>query len=181
LDGKLDIIVNNAGIQFTAPTEKFPTDKYKAIMGVCVDAPFYISRAALPQMYERGWGRLIHIGSAHSHVASPNKSAYCAAKHGVLGLSRAIALEAAGRGVTSNTICPGWVHTPLVKKQIERISSERGISLDEAQKVLTLDKHPTNEFVEPENLGNFAVYLSTDAAGQINGAALSMDLGWTVR
>jgi len=181
LGGKLDIIVNNAGIQYTARCEDYPTDKYRSILAICLDAPFFISKAALPHMYEQKWGRLIHIGSAHSHVASPNKTAYCAAKHGVLGLSRAIALESAGKGVTSNCVCPGWVRTPLVQKQVERIAAEKKISLEEAQAILVLDKHPVNEFVEPENLGAFCVFLASEPASQINGASLSMDLGWTVR
>jgi 3-hydroxybutyrate dehydrogenase len=179
--GKLDIVVNNAGIQFTSSTQDFPTDQWNRILAVCLNAPFFISRSVLPHMYAQKWGRLIHIGSAHSLVGSPNKSAYCAAKHGVLGLSRVIALEAAGTGVTSNTICPGWVLTPLVKMQIERISKEKGISIEEASNQLVLDKHPSPDFITPEKLGSLAVYLSSDDASLMTGAALSMDAGWTTR
>ena len=179
--GKLDIVVNNAGIQFTSPTQSFPTTEWNRILAVCLNAPFFISRKVLPHMLAQKWGRLIHIGSAHSMVASPNKSAYCAAKHGVLGLSRVIALETAGSGVTSNTICPGWVLTPLVKKQIEKISRDKNISIEEASKELLLDKQAYPEFVTPEKLGSLAVYLSTDDASLMTGAALSMDGGWTTR
>lgn len=178
--GKIDILVNNAGVQFTSPTQDFPLDKWNLLLAVNLSAPFYTSRAVLPQMYQRKWGRLIHIGSAHSKVGSPNKSAYVAAKHGVLGLSRVIALETAGKGITSNCICPGWVKTPLVQQQIERIAKEKKITVEEASLDLLLEKQPSGEFVTPEKLGSFAVYLSTDDASQVTGAALSMDGGWTV-
>jgi 3-hydroxybutyrate dehydrogenase len=177
--GKVDIVVNNAGIQHTSPTHEFPTDKWNLVMALNVTAPFFISRAVLPQMYERKWGRLIHIGSAHSMVASVNKSAYCAAKHGILGLARVIALESAGTGVTSNTICPGWVLTPLVQKQVERISKEKGISIEEAKRQLVCEKMPSGQFVNPEQLGSLAVYLSTDDAAQCTGGVYSMDGAWT--
>lgn len=120
-------------------------------------------------MYQRNWGRLIHIASAHGRVASKNKTAYCASKHGIIGFSKSVGLEAAGTGVTSNCICPGWVLTPLVKKQIERISNDKGISFDEAKMELLLEKQPTGQFVQPEDLGALAVFLSTDAASQAQG------------
>jgi 3-hydroxybutyrate dehydrogenase len=179
--GKVDILVNNAGAQFTSPTQDFPTDKWDMLVKLNLSAPFFLSRAVLPQMYQRGWGRLIHIGSAHALVASANKAPYVATKHGILGMSKSIALEAAGTGITSNTICPGWVLTPLVQKQIEKIAKDKNISIKEANLELLLEKQPSGEFVTPEKLGSLAVYLSTDDASQVTGAALSMDGGWTVR
>ncbi|CAL8087839.1 unnamed protein product [Orchesella dallaii] len=178
--GKVDILVNNAGVQFTAPVQDFPVEKWKWLIDVNLNAPFHLTRTVIPQMYERKWGRLIHIASAHGKVASKNKTAYCASKHGIIGFSKSVALEAAGTGVTSNCICPGWVLTPLVKQQIERISKEKAISFDAAKMELLLEKQPSGEYVDPEDLGAFAVFLSTDAASQVTGAALSMDGGWTV-
>jgi len=179
--GKVDILVNNAGAQFTSPTQDFPSDKWDMLLKLNLSAPFYLTRAVLPQMYQRKWGRLIHIGSAHSLVASANKSPYVATKHGILGMSKSIALEAAGTGVTSNTICPGWVLTPLVQKQIEKIAKDKNITIQEANLELLLEKQPSGEFVTPKKLGSLAVYLCTDDASQLTGAALSMDGGWTVR
>lgn len=179
--GKVDILVNNAGVQFTAPVQDFPPDKWNWLIAINLNAPYHLTRTVIPQMYDRKWGRLIHIASAHGKVASMNKSGYCASKHGLLGFSKSVALEAAGTGVTSNCLCPGWVLTPLVKKQIEKISQDKRISLDEAKMQLLTEKQPSGEFVNPEDLGEFAVFLSTDAAAQITGASLSMDGGWTVR
>ncbi|XP_037045269.1 D-beta-hydroxybutyrate dehydrogenase-like [Bradysia coprophila] len=179
--GKVDILVNNAGVQFTAPVHEFPPEKWNWLISINLNAPYHLTRSVIPQMYDRKWGRLIHIASAHGKVASPNKSGYCASKHGVLGFSKSVALESAGTGVTSNCICPGWVLTPLVQKQIEKISKERQISLHDAKMQLLLEKQPSGEFVKPEDLGDFAVFLSTDAASQITGASLSMDGGWTAR
>jgi len=179
--GKVDILVNNAGVQFTAPVQDFPPEKWNWLIAINLNAPYHLTKTVIPQMYDRNWGRLIHISSAHGMVASMNKSGYCASKHGVIGFSKSVALEAAGTGVTSNCICPGWVLTPLVKKQIEKIAQEKGISLDEAKMKLLLEKQPSGEYVNPEDLGAFAVFLSTDAASQITGASLSMDGGWTVR
>lgn len=179
--GKVDILVNNAGVQFTSPVQDFPPEKWTWLMAVNLNAPYHLTRYVIPQMYERKWGRLIHIASAHGKVASPNKSAYCASKHGLLGFSKSVALEAAGTGVTSNCICPGWVLTPLVQKQIEKIAQDNRISIDEAKMDLLLEKQPSGEFVKPEDFGEFAVFLSSDAACQITGASLSMDGGWTSR
>lgn len=200
--GNLDILVNNAGMQFTSRTEDYPTEKWDAVMKINLYAPFFLSRAALPGMYKKGWGRLVHIASAHGLRSSPNKSAYCASKHGLVGeflknffhwhfltdneneiagMSKSIALESAGTGVTSNCICPGYALTPLVQKQIDNIAKEKGISEQKAKDELLLQKHPVGVFVMPENLGALAVFLSTGAADQVNGAALSMDVGWTAR
>jgi len=179
--GRLDVLINNAGLQFTCKTQDFPTDKWDLILGICLNAPFFLSRAALPHMHAQKYGRLIHIGSAHSVVASANKSAYCAAKHGVVGLSRVLALELAGSNITSNIICPGWVKTPLVQKQIDKIAETEGISAEEASARLVLEKHPTNEFVQPENLGALAMFLCSEEAKQMNGSVIPMDLGWTIR
>jgi len=178
--GKVDILVNNAGVQHTAPVQDFTPEKWDWLINVNLNAPFYLTQAVIPQMYERKWGRLIHIASAHGKVASKNKSAYCASKHGIIGFSKSVALEAAGTGVTSNAICPGWVLTPLVKKQIEKISNDKGISYDQAKMELLLEKQPSGEFVNPEDLGAFAVFVSSDASNQITGAVLSMDGAWTV-
>ncbi|CAL8087208.1 unnamed protein product [Orchesella dallaii] len=177
--GKVDILVNNAGVQFTSPVQDFPAEKWRWLLDVNLNAPFYLTQAVIPQMYERKWGRIIHIASTHGKVASKNKSAYCVSKHGLLGFSKVVALEAAGTGVTSNCICPGWVLTPLVQQQVERISEEKGISYEAAKLQLLLEKQPSGEFVKPEDLGAFAVFLGSDAASQITGAALSMDGGWT--
>lgn len=179
--GKVDILVNNAGVQFTAPVHEFPPDKWNWLIAINLNAPYHLTRTVIPQMYDRKWGRLIHIASAHGKVASMNKSGYCASKHGLLGFSKSVALEAAGTGVTSNCICPGWVLTPLVQKQIEKISQDKRISLDAAKMKLLMEKQPSGEFVKPEDLGEFAVFLSSDSACQITGAALSMDGGWTAR
>lgn len=131
--GRVDILVNNAGVQHTAPVQDFPLEKWEHLIAVNLNAPYHLTRAVIRQMYERKWGRLIHIASAHGKVASKNKTAYCASKHGVIGFSKSVALEAAGTGVTSNAICPGWVLTPLVKKQVEKISKDKQISFDEAK------------------------------------------------
>lgn len=177
--GKVDILVNNAGVQYTAPVQDFPHDKWNFILNLNLSASFYTTRAALPQMYARKWGRLIHIGSAHTLVASTHKAAYVAAKHGLYGFSKVVALEAAGTGVTSNLICPGWVLTPLVEKQIQDMAAEKKISFEEAKKDLLLAKQPSGEFATPEALGGMAVFLSSDDADQVTGAAFVMDGGWT--
>lgn len=178
--GKVDIVINNAGVQHTAPTENFPPEKWDFIINLNLAAAFHTSRAALPQMYARKWGRLIHIGSVHSLVASTHKAAYVAAKHGLLGFSKVVALEAAGTGVTSNLICPGWVFTPLVEKQIQDMAAEKKVSFEEAKKELLLEKQPSGEFVTPEALGAMSVFLASEHADQITGAAFVMDGGWTI-
>ncbi|SAI34182.1 oxidoreductase [Bordetella ansorpii] len=179
--GRIDILVNNAGIQHTALIEDFPVDKWDAIIALNLSAVFHGMAAALPHMKKQGWGRIINIASAHGLVASASKSAYVAAKHGVVGLTKVAALEAAGQGVTANAICPGWVRTPLVEKQITAIASNKGISQDEAARELLGEKQPSLQFVTPEQLGGTAVFLASEAAAQITGASISVDGGWTAR
>ena len=177
--GSLDILVNNAGIQHTAAIPDFPDAKWEAVIAINLSAVFYGTKAALPGMQKRGWGRIVNIASAHGKVASPNKSAYVAAKHGVVGLTKVTALENAGKGVTCNAICPGWVRTDLVERQIEALAEKLGVSVEEGAVELLREKQPSLQFVTPEQLGGFAVFLCGPAAEQITGAALSMDGGWT--
>lgn len=176
--GHVDIVVNNAGIQFTAPVQKFPPDRWDAILAINLSAAFHATRAVLPQMLDRNWGRIINIASTHGLVASPEKSAYVAAKHGLVGLTKVVALETATTGVTCNAICPGWVLTPLVQHQIEERAPREGISVEQAKLELLEEKQPSHEFVTPEQLGAFAVFLCSEAAAEIRGAALPMDGGW---
>lgn len=178
--GKVDILVNNAGVQFTASVQNFPPEKWDFIINLNLSASFHTTRAVLPQMYAHKWGRLIHIGSAHTFVASTHKAAYVAAKHGLYGFSKVVGLEAAGTGVTSNLICPGWVLTPLVEKQIQDMAAEKKVSFEEAKKELLLEKQPSGEFVTTQALGEMAVFLASEHADQVTGAAFVMDGGWTV-
>ncbi len=177
--GRVDILVNNAGIQHTSPIEAFPAEKWDAIIGINLSATFHAIRAALPQMKSRNWGRIINIASAHGLVASVNKVAYVAAKHGVVGLTKVVALETATTGVTCNAICPGWVLTPLVQKQVDDWAARDNISNEQAKLALLSEKQPSKDFVTPEQLGGTAVFLCSDAAAQIRGAWLSVDGGWT--
>ena len=176
--GRVDILVNNAGIQHTAPVEEFPVERWDALIAINLSAAFHATRAALPQMKARGWGRIINIASVHGQVASPNKAAYVAAKHGLVGLTKGVALETATSGVTCNAICPGWVLTPLVQKQIDAMAARDKISEEQARARLLGEKQPSMEFVTPEQLGQLAVFLCSDAASQIRGAALPMDGAW---
>ena len=177
--GRLDILVNNAGIQHVEAIETFPIAKWDAIIAINLSSAFHTIRTALPGMKVRGYGRIINIASAHALVASPFKSAYVAAKHGVLGLTKTVALEAAQHGVTANAICPGYVLTPLVQKQIPETAKARGISEEEVIKTVLLGAQPTKQFVTAESLGALAVFLASDAAAQITGTALPVDGGWT--
>jgi 3-hydroxybutyrate dehydrogenase len=179
--GKIDILVNNAGIQFTAPIEEFPPERWEAVIAINLSAVYYGMHYALPQMKQRGWGRIINIASAHGLVASVNKSAYVAAKHGVIGLSKVAALENAETGITSNCICPGWVLTPLVQKQIDALAERKGLSGEDAARELLGEKQPSKRFVTPAQLGELAVFLSSDAASNMTGSALTMDGGWTAQ
>jgi 3-hydroxybutyrate dehydrogenase len=179
--GAVDILVNNAGIQHTAPVHEFPLEKWDQIMAINLSSNFHAIRAALPQMQQRGWGRIINVASVHGLVASVNKSAYVAAKHGVLGLTKAVALENARSGITCNAICPGWVLTPLVQKQIDDLAARAGLGADEARARLLGEKQPSQAFATPEQIGALAVFLCSAAADQIRGAALNMDGGWAAQ
>jgi 3-hydroxybutyrate dehydrogenase len=179
--GRLDILVNNAGIQHTAPVEDFPSDRWDAVIAINLSANFHAIRAAIPQMRKRNWGRIINIASAHGLVASVDKAAYVAAKHGVLGLTKVVALETATSGITCNAICPGWVLTPLVQKQINERASHEKISVDRAKTDLLSEKQPSHEFATPEQIGALTVFLCSEDAAQIRGAALPVDGGWTAQ
>jgi len=176
--GTVDVLVNNAGVQYVAPVEEFPVDKWNMIIALNLSAAFHAIRAAVPGMKQRKWGRIINTASAHALVASPFKSAYVAAKHGIAGLTKVVALETATSGITVNAICPGYVWTPLVEKQIPDQAKTRGISEQEAKEAL-LAAQPTKEFVTVEQVAAFALFLTSDAAASITGAVLPMDGGWT--
>lgn len=179
--GGVDILVNNAGIQHTAPVDEFPADRWDAVIAINLSAVFHGTAAALPHMKRRGWGRIINIASAHGLVASVNKSAYVAAKHGVVGLTKVTALELAETAITCNAICPGWVLTPLVQKQIDALAEREGIAEAEARVRLLSEKQPSKEFTTPEQLGGVAVFLCGDAAANIRGVSLPVDGGWTAQ
>ena len=179
--GSPDILINNAGIQFVAPVAEFPPEKWNAIIAINLTAVFHTTRLALPEMRRRGWGRIINTASAHSLVASPNKSAYVAAKHGVAGFTKTVALETAKDGITANCISPGYVWTTLVENQIPDTMKARGLTRDEVINDVLLAAQPTKRFVTPEEVAGLALYLSGDAAGSITGANLSMDGGWTAQ
>jgi 3-hydroxybutyrate dehydrogenase len=179
--GSVDILVNNAGIQHTASVEEFPEEKWHQVIAINLSGIFFAIQAALPHMKAKGFGRIINIGSVHGLIASKHKAAYVAAKHGVVGLSKVVALENAGTGITSNTICPGWVHTPLVQKQIEAMAEEQGISVEAATEKLLIEKQPSKQFATPEQMGELAAFLSSEAAAQITGTAIPVDGGWTAQ
>ena len=177
--GSVDILVNNAGVQFVAPVEEFPPDQWDRIIAINLSAAFHAIRAALPGMKARGWGRIISTASAHALVASPYKSAYVAAKHGIAGLTKTVALEAATSGVTVNAICPGYVWTSLVERQIPDTMAARGLTEEQVIKDVLLQAQPTKRFVTVDEVAASAVFLCSDAARSITGALLSMDGGWT--
>ena len=179
--GRLDILVNNAGIQHVSPIEDFPVDKWNAIIALNLSASFHTIRTAIPVMKQAGFGRIVHVASAHALVASPFKSAYVSAKHGVLGLTKTVALEAARDGITCNAICPGYVWTPLVEKQIDDTAKARGISRDEVINNVLLAAQPSKRFATVEELGELALFLSSLGAASITGTAISMDGGWTAQ
>ena len=179
--GRVDVLVNNAGIQHVEAIETFPVTKWDAIIAINLSSAFHTIRAALPAMKGRKWGRIINVASAHGFVASPFKSAYVAAKHGLLGLTKTVALETAEYGVTSNAICPGYVLTPLVEKQIPETASARGISEEEVIRDVLLHAQPTRQFVTTEQIGALATFLCSEAAASITGAALPIDGGWTAQ
>ena len=179
--GKVDILVNNAGIQFVSPVEDFPIDKWDAIIAINLSAAFHGVRAVLPGMKARKWGRVINVASAHALVASPFKSAYVAAKHGIAGLTKTVALEAATFGVTVNSICPGYVLTPLVQKQIPDTAKARGITQEQVKNDVLLAAQPTKQFVTVEQVGATAVFLASDAAASLTGQMIAVDGGWTAQ
>jgi 3-hydroxybutyrate dehydrogenase len=177
--GSVDILVNNAGIQFVSPVEEFPVDKWNQIIAINLSAAFHAIRAAVPGMKAKGWGRIVNTASAHALVASPFKSAYVSAKHGVAGLTKTVALETAQHGITVNAICPGYVWTPLVEKQIPDTMKARGLSREQVIKDVLLAAQPSKEFVTVEEVAGLAVYLASDLARSITGAIISIDGGWT--
>ena len=178
--GSVDILVNNAGIQFVSPVEDFPIEKWDAIIAINLSSAFHTVRAAVPGMKKRNWGRIINICSAHSLVASPFKGAYVAAKHGLAGFTKVVALELAEHGATANAISPGFVWTPLAEKQLPDLAKSKGITLEEAKKEMVSDQ-PTGRFVSVEEIGALALFLSSDAAASITGANYSVDGGWTAK
>jgi 3-hydroxybutyrate dehydrogenase len=177
--GSVDLLVNNAGIQFVSPVEEFPIEKWNQIIAINLSAAFHATRAAVPGMKAKKWGRIINTASAHALVASPFKSAYVSAKHGVAGLTKTVALETAEHGITVNAICPGYVWTPLVEKQIPDTMKARGLTRDQVIKDVLLTAQPTKQFVTVEEIAGLAVYLASDLARSITGAILSIDGGWT--
>ena len=179
--GAPTILVNNAGIQHVAPIDEFPEDKWDAVLAIILSSAFHTTKAALPGMKAAGWGRIINTGSMHSLVASPYKSAYNAAKHGIAGLTKTVALEVAQAGITVNCIAPGYVWTPLVENQIPDTMKARGLTYDQVVNDVLLDKQPQKRFVEVDQLAGLALYLCSDSASAITGATLSMDGGWTAQ
>jgi 3-hydroxybutyrate dehydrogenase len=179
--GGVDILVNNAGIQHVANVEDFPVEKWDAIIAINLSSAFHTTRLAMRRMRERNWGRVINVASAHGLVASAQKSAYVAAKHGIVGFTKATALEVATTGITVNAICPGWVLTPLVQKQIDARAERENIPLAQANRDLLAEKQPSLQFTTPEQLGELAVFLCSPAADNVKGVAWAMDGGWTAQ
>jgi 3-hydroxybutyrate dehydrogenase len=179
--GAIDVLVNNAGIQFVSPVEDFPIEKWNAILAINLSGSFHAIRAALPKMKEKGWGRIINIASAHALVASPFKSAYVAAKHGIAGLTKTVALESATFGITMNAICPGYVWTPLVEKQIPDTAKARGITEEQVINDVLLHSQPTKKFVTIEQVAALAAFLASEDAASITGAIIPIDGGWTAQ
>ena len=177
--GAIDILINNAGIQYVSPIDEFPLEKWDQIIAINLSSAFHTIRAALPKMKEKGWGRIINTASAHALVASPFKSAYVAAKHGIAGLTKTVALEVATKGITVNAIAPGYVWTPLVEKQIPDTMKVRGLTREQVINDVMLEGQPTKEFVTVEQVAALAVFLCTDGAKSITGATLPIDGGWT--
>lgn len=179
--GGLDIVVNNAGIQHVAAVEHFPVERWDAVIAINLTSAFHTTRLALPSMLSKGWGRIINVASAHGLVASAQKSAYVAAKHGLVGFTKSVALETATTGVTVNAICPGWVLTPLVQKQVDARAQQMGLDNAAATRNLLAEKQPSLQFTTPEQLGELAVFLCTAAADNIRGAAINVDGGWVAQ
>jgi 3-hydroxybutyrate dehydrogenase len=179
--GAVDVLVNNAGIQFVAKVEDFPIEKWDAVIAINLSAAFHTIRVAIPGMKARKWGRIINVASAHGLVASGEKAAYVAAKHGIIGLTKVVAIEAANDGITCNAICPGWVLTPLVQQQIDARAEQTGKSAAEESKALLAEKQPMLQFSTPEGVGALAVFLASDAAATITGSSYPIDGGWTAQ
>lgn len=179
--GSLDLLVNNAGLQYVAPVQEFPLEQWERLIGTLLTGSFLTTRAALPGMLAAGWGRVVNVASTHALVASPLKSAYVAAKHGVLGLTKVVALETAGSGVTCNALCPAYVRTPLVEKQLPDLARSTGLSEAEALRTVVLGAVPLGRLLEPEEVAQAVLYLCSDAAAGMTGAALTLDGGWTAR
>jgi len=179
--GQVDILVNNAGIQHVSRVENFPVERWDAIMAINLTSAFHTTRLALPAMQKANWGRIINVASVHGLVASAEKSAYVAAKHGIVGLTKVTALENATTGITCNAICPGWVLTPLVQKQVDAKAAALGISNDEATRLLLGEKEPSMQFTTPEELGELAVFFCSPAANNVRGVAWNMDGGWAAQ
>ncbi|KGH04610.1 3-hydroxybutyrate dehydrogenase [Comamonas thiooxydans] len=179
--GRVDILVNNAGIQHVAKVQDFPVEKWDAILAINLSSAFHTTRLALPAMQQANWGRIINVASVHGLVGSAEKSAYVAAKHGIVGLTKVTALENATTGVTCNAICPGWVLTPLVQKQVDAKAAAQGISNEDATKQLLGEKEPSMQFTTPEELGELAVFFCSAAANNVRGVAWNMDGGWTAQ
>ena len=179
--GRVDVLVNNAGIQHVAKIEDFPTERWDAIISINLTSAFHTTRLALPAMKKADWGRIINIASVHGLVASAEKSAYVAAKHGIVGLTKVTALETATTGITCNAICPGWVLTPLVQKQVDARAASSGVSNEEAKKQLLMEKEPSLQFTTPEELGELAVFFCSEAGKNVRGVAWNMDGGWAAQ
>ena len=179
--GQVDILVNNAGIQHVALVEEFPVEKWDSIIAINLTSAFHTTRLALPAMKKSNWGRIINVASAHGLVASAQKSAYVASKHGIVGFTKSVALETARTGITSNAICPGWVLTPLVQKQIDARAAAQGISAAAAQEELLAEKEPSLQFTTPEELGELAVFFCSPAGNNVRGVAWQMDGAWTAQ
>ena len=177
--GTIDLLINNAGIQHVAPVDEFPVDKWNAILAINLTAAFHTTRLALPAMKQKRWGRIVQIASAHALVASPYKSAYVAAKHGIAGFTKSVALEVAAQGITVNAVCPGYVWTPLVEKQIPETAKARGITEQQVINDVLLAAQPTKQFVTVEQVAGLATYLASDAAASVTGAIIPIDGGWT--
>jgi 3-hydroxybutyrate dehydrogenase len=179
--GRVDILVNNAGIQHVAPVEDFPPQKWDQVIAINLSSAFHTTRLALPAMKKANWGRIINVASVHGLVASAQKSAYVASKHAIVGFTKVVALENATTGITCNAICPGWVLTPLVQKQVDARAAEKGVSNEEAKKQLLGEKEPSMQFTTPEELGELAVFFCSDAAKNVRGVAWNMDGGWAAQ
>ena len=179
--GGVDVLVNNAGLQHVAPVDEFPDEEWSRLLQVMLTAPFLLTKRLLPAMKERGWGRIVNMASIHGLVASPSKSAYIAAKHGLVGFTRAVALEAGPHGVTVNAICPSFVRTPLVENQLPDLAAIAGVAVEDVVEQVVLAQAAVKRLIEPDEVAQLALFLASDAAGAITGSAYAIDLGWTAR